>query len=120
MVNEGVEFPTLGDAAIAVQPCVSSFDDVSSRVSTEASAIVAGGLGAVLTVRSDQFDALFVQAVAQRVAVIAAISDPGHDHGQWRRRVSPTRRVLSERPHESRPYNLHRLFRPTNICFGLS
>jgi hypothetical protein len=57
------------------EPGVGAFDDPSSPVAPQRSAILRRGPDAILLVRADQFDPALPQALAQRIAVVCFVGD---------------------------------------------
>jgi hypothetical protein len=60
------------------EPGVGAFDDPSSAIAPQGSAILGCGPNAILLVRADQFDAALPQAFPQRIAVVGFVGDDSH------------------------------------------
>ncbi len=57
------------------EPCVGSFDDQSTLISSEFSSVLVTPELAVLAVWNDEVDAAFLEPLAQRIGVVSAVGD---------------------------------------------
>lgn len=57
------------------EPCVGSLDDPASLVAAQLTAVFIAPVPPVLSVRNDQLDAAFAEALAQWVRIVGAVSD---------------------------------------------
>ena len=57
------------------EPSIGAFDDPSSPITPQCSAILRRWPHAILLVRADQFDAALPQAFSQRIAVVGFVGD---------------------------------------------
>ena len=87
MVYEGRTFPTIRNAAKAMQPRIGAFDHIASFEASHFAAIVARRLRSIVAMRTDQVDALLAQAISKGIRIIAAVGDQRNAVGQRHRNV---------------------------------